>query len=194
MAETIILIGPSKTGKTTLMKLLGEALNRPYLDLDKLRWDYYVEIGYDREKGEAIRREGGMQALAAHWKPYDIYAVERVLSDYPTDHVLAFGAGHSVYEDAAQFERAKTGLSPFPHVILLLPSPDVDEAVSQLKARLRADEPEMPDDFIDTIGEINRYFIEHPSNAQLATLTVYTGGKSPAETCHEIMAHIQDSQ
>jgi len=33
----------------------------------------------------------------------------------------------------------------------------------------------------------NEYFVKHPSNYELAKFTVYTKGKTPDETCDEII-------
>jgi hypothetical protein len=184
---SIIFIGPANAGKSTQAKLVGAALGLPVLHLDDLRWGYYAEIGYDREKAEQIRREGGMKAIAAHWKPFDIHAVERVLADYPRGYAISFGAGHSFYDDPAMLERAKKALAGFPNVVLLLPSPDTDESVQIMKERLHADVPEFTEEGLEHIAQINRIFIEHPSNATLATLTVYTAGKTPEQTCDEIL-------
>lgn len=186
---SIILIGPGGTGKTTLAKLLGEALDAPSLDLDDLRWAYYAEIGYDNEYAQQIRQESGLKALLAYWKPFEIYSVERMFQDYPAGHIIAFGAGQSVYDDPAQFARARQALAPYP-VVLLLPSPDIDESLPILSARIRASEPDLPDSFFPMIEDMNRRFIEHPSNARLATLTVYTKDQSPAETRDEIMGRL----
>lgn len=186
----IILIGPGGAGKTTLAKLLGEALNAPSLDLDDLRKVYYPEIGYDNDHAEAIRREGGLPALAAYWKPFEIYSVERMFQDYPAGHVIAFGAGQSVYDDPAHIERARQALAPYP-VVLLLPSPDIEESIPILSARIHAIEPDLPDSFFPVIEDMNRLFLNHPSNASLATLTVYTKDQSPAETCAAILRQLK---
>ena len=183
----IILIGPSGAGKTTLSQLLGESLEMPFFDLDAIRWDYYAEIGYDAEKAEKLRDEGGMEAIIAHWKPFEIYSVERMFQDYPSGHVVAFGAGQSVYDDPSFDERIRKALAPY-HVILLLPSPDVDESITLLNANIRTSEPDLPDAFFDKIGEMNRYFIQHPSNARLADQIVYSKGKTPEATRDEILA------
>ncbi|MEP7293510.1 MAG: AAA family ATPase [Chloroflexota bacterium] len=188
----LILIGPSGSGKTTLAKLLGEALGVPSIDLDNIRWDYYAEIGYDREHAEQIRKAQGMSALIHYWKPFEIYSVERMFQDYPSGHVIAFGAGQSVYDDPALFERARKALAPYT-VILLLPSPDVDESISLLNERIRLREPDLPDELFPVFGEMNRSFIEHPSNARLATHIVYTKGKTSAETRDEILALVNRS-
>jgi hypothetical protein len=177
-SSSIVLIGP---------RLLADALKRPFLDLDDLRWRYYAEIGYEPERAKAIRAAGGMRALAAYWKPFDVHGVERLMADYPTGYVLAFGAGHSYYEDEAQFARVQVALAPFPHVILLLPSPDIETSVEHLKQRLRDAEPELTSEFIELIGEINRGFIRHPSNRRLARYTFYTANQQPGETCQAIL-------
>lgn len=69
----IILIGPSGSGKSTLGKLLGEKLKIPSLDLDELRWSYYEEIGYDKEKARQLRHEYGFAAMAAYWEQFSIH-------------------------------------------------------------------------------------------------------------------------
>jgi hypothetical protein len=35
--------------------------------------------------------------------------------------------------------------------------------------------------------ELNEYFVKHPSNYQLAKLTIYTKDKSPEKICDELM-------
>jgi len=187
----IILIGHSGTGKTTLAKLLGEALDLPWLELDDLRKEYYTEIGYDNAVAQQRFMESGMKAMVDYWKPFEIYSVERMLEDYPTNHILAFGAGQSVYDDPTFATRAQQALDPYPYVILLLPSPDVDESVFILHERMRLGFPDFPAEAAAQMDEMNRYFIEHPSNARLAKFTFYTAGKSSAETCAEVLNALQ---
>ncbi len=187
----IILIGPSGTGKTTLAKLLGESLDIPWLELDDLRKEYYAEIGYDNGKAQQIFQQGGMKAMVDYWKPFEIYSVERMLADYPSGHVLAFGAGQSVYDDPAFAERVQKALAGYPYVILLLPAPDVDESVFILHERIRLGFPDFPAEAAQQMDEMNRYFIENPSNARLATFTFYTSGKTSAETRDEVLAALK---
>ncbi len=190
MDTNIILIGPGGTGKSTLAKLLGEALNYGVFDLDKDRWNYYDELGYDRDLAQRIRQEQGFPAVAAYWQPFAVHTVERMLQDHPSNCIIAFGAGSSVYDDPEFAERVQKALEPH-HVILLLPTPDVDESLRILDARLRLLEPDLPDSFFEMLAGMNRYFLEHPANARLATITIYTKDKSPAETCAEIVAALR---
>ncbi len=190
MSSSIILIGPSGAGKSTLAPLLAGRLNWQAVELDTLRWTYYAEVGYDPALAEQIRQQGGMIALARHWRPFDLYGLERVLQDYPTEHVISLGAGHSVFDDPEQFERAQQVLAPFPHIILLLPTPDIEESAHILRDRLAAKEPDLHEGFLEVITRINREFMQHPSNRRLATQLVYTHGRTPDEVCDEIYARV----
>jgi adenylate kinase family enzyme len=187
MNDSIILIGPAKTGKTTVSKLLGESLALPVIDLDEARWTYYTQIGYEAIKAQEIAREGGIKALDAYWKPFNIYAVERVLQDYPSGHIIAFGWPHSIYDDEVQFERAEAALAAFPYVVLLIPSQDMSEANQIFRQRYEKSAPHFTQVEIDLMLEEIRDLIQHPSNSRLAKLTIYTAGKSPEETCQEVI-------
>ena len=184
MTSAIILIGPVRTGKSTIGRLLSEKLEIDHFSLDDLRWNYYREIGYDNDLASYIRRTGGFVALVFYWKQFDVYAVERVLAEHPNS-IIDFGAGHSVYESKELFARAKTALAPLPNVILILPSPDLDESIEILNERTK--------DLTGSYGQgfnWNEYFVRHPSNYELAKFTVYTKGKTPNETCDQIIRMI----
>ncbi|HEX5322425.1 MAG TPA: shikimate kinase [Capsulimonadaceae bacterium] len=176
--DAIILIGPIGAGKSTIGKLLSEKLSLPQYHMDYLRWEYYKEIGYDDQKiNEQRDPDDGFWGLYRLWKPFEIHAVERLLADHP-EGVIDFGGGHSVYEDDALFERARAALAPFQHVVLILPSEDLDESIRVLRERM----PESPED----IHEVNAHFVHHHSNSDLAKIVVYTSGKAPEQTCDEI--------
>jgi shikimate kinase len=177
MKDDIILIGPIGSGKTTIAALLSEALDLPVVSLDVLRWDYYAEIGYDPQQAKLLMELDGFRAMYDYWKPFEIHAVERVLADH-SDCIIEFGGGHSVYEDDTMFARAKHALTPYRNLVLLLPSPDNNESFRILSERL--------EEAID----LNRHFIEHHSNDDLATITVYTDGKTPETTRDEIIARL----
>jgi hypothetical protein len=185
MSSNIVLIGPSLSGKTTLAKLLGERLNRPVRELDVLRWMYSAELGYDEERAKQIRHEGGMPALAAYWKPFDIHAVERVLADFPGDCIIPFGAGHSVYDDDVAFKQVQAALAGH-HVIFVRPSPDFEESIQTLKDRVAG----LGFDPEGGITVMNIYFLQHHANADLATMVVYTKDKTPDATCTEIIERL----
>jgi shikimate kinase len=178
MLSDIILIGPIGAGKSTIGSLLAARIGLPQCSMDDRRWDYYKEIGYDEELAKHKRETEGFWGIYQYWKPFEAYAVERLLLEN-RNYVIDFGAGHSVYEDDALFQRVRQVLASYSNVVLLLPSPDLDESVQILNER---------NDYVsDGNLNINEHFVRHPSNYGLAKFTVYTKAKTPEETCGEIL-------
>jgi shikimate kinase len=173
----IILIGPIGAGKSTVAELLASRLNLPQCSMDELRYNYYKEIGYDEELVKQ-KRKIGIWELQKYWKPFEIHAVERLLSEY-SQCVIDFGAGHSVYEDAIHFQRVQKALTPYPNVFLLLPSPNLDESVQILDERNQFE--------VSELRSLNEHFVRHASNYKLAKFIVYTKDKTAEETCEEII-------
>jgi hypothetical protein len=176
----IILIGPTKAGKSTLAVLLSQRLNQPHRSLDEERWRYMREIGYDEALAQAFRATGGFLAKALYWQLFNAYVVERFLAEH--EHcVMHFGAGHSVCDSTEMLGRIERALAPYPNIVLILPSPDPDESIRVLNERLAAEEVHLNFDF-------SAHFVRHPSNYRLARHVVYTERKMPEETADEILA------
>lgn len=186
MRDEIVLICPIQTGKSTVGELIAKKLNITLCDVDELRWKYYDEIGYDRKLAETINEKlGFFDGLYRYWKPFEAYAIERILNDNDSC-VFDFGGGHSVYENDQLFERIKGVLADFRNVILLLPSPNLTESFKTLNDRIEVDS--------DGIFNINLHFLEHHSNYDLAKLTIHTKGKTPEETTEEIIKLTSNNQ
>jgi shikimate kinase len=173
-APEIILIGPMGAGKSTQGRLLSQRLGVPQVAVDDLRWGYYAEIGWSQEEQDRISADEGFAGVYRHWKPFEAYAIGRVLAEH-YHCVIDFGAGHSVYHDEAQFAQVRQAMAPFPNVVLLLPCPDLDESVAILRA---------PRQFHIAGQELNPFFTAHMM--KLAKQTVYTEGKTPEETAAEV--------
>lgn len=181
MRSDPVLIGPCGVGKSTVGGLLAVSLGVDVISVDKMRNDYYAEIGYDAKKADRLHANGGFRAKYEYWKRFEAHAVERVVADY-RNCVFDFGGGHSVFEDPRLFGRVQRVLSEFRFVVLLLPFPDADASVAFLRKRLG-----MPPDSAD---DINNHFVRHPSNQRLATHVVYTGLRNTVEVCEDVMAII----
>lgn len=179
-ASDIILIGAMGAGKSTIGRLLAQKLNLSQVSMDRLRWNYYAEVGWSKEKQQEIAEKEGFAGVYRYWKQYDLYAVERLLDEH-TNCVIDFGAGHSIYEEDEDLERAGELLAPYTNVILLLPSPNLAESVAILEQRNQLNINGM---------EANRFVMTHPSNRELAKLVAYTEGKTPAETRDEILERL----
>jgi shikimate kinase len=190
-AQTIVLIGPICAGKSTVSQLLAQSLSIPYFSVDDHRWDYYKEIGYDEEEASRIAKSGqGILGVLHYWKPFEAHAVERVLASQ-SNCVIDFGAGHSVYDDPVLFERVQRALTPFPHVILLLPSPDDDESVTVLNVRFAELLQRETGTVNPELLQLNKAFVKHPANRTLAKMIVYTNEKTPDEVTGEIVERLK---
>lgn len=176
----IILIGPIGAGKSTIGGLLSAALGVPQVSMDDIRYDYYREIGYDEEHAAELRREKGFPAVVAYWKPFEAYAVERLLADHH-NCVFDLGAGHTVYNDEALFGRVRRAMTPFRNVVLLLPDPDIETSL----AIMESFDPVLARD-----REINRDFLTNPSNNLLARHTIYWRDLSPEQTRDAVLAAV----
>ncbi|MBM3150051.1 MAG: shikimate kinase [Chloroflexi bacterium] len=187
MLTDIILIGPYGAGKSTLAELLAERLNWHHYLLDAERSRYLKEMGeYNIDIANQMDK---WELSSPKWQRYNIYFVERFLDEHADSDencVLDLGAGHSVYKDPRFRSRAKQIFAPYPNVVLILPSKNVEESLELLlnqvrnhglKGRTLSDEQIIRD---------NRFFLENPSNYELAKFIVYTRGKTPGETCDEI--------
>jgi hypothetical protein len=185
--DEVVLIGPHRAGKSTLAALLGERLGLPVVSLDAVRWEHYRALGYDEAETARIREREGFWAMTRYLQPYAIAMVERVLAEH-RDGIFDFGAGHSMYDEPAFVARIHAALAPFRHVALVLPSPDERESIRILKDRVGPFELKPEWVYVD----VEAYEVRQPSNRTLATLTVYTHGRTLEESCEDLLAQMAD--
>ena len=148
----------------------------PRRSMDELRWKYYDEIGYDRDLARQIRTRDGFWGLYHYWKPFEAYAVGRLLSSFH-ECIFDLGGAHTVYEDARLFQQVSDLLTPYPHVVLLIPSPDPEESIEILHARNHYDS--------DDQREVNEHLVRQHCNYDLANYVAYTKNNSPDQACDE---------
>jgi len=184
MKSEILLIGPIGSGKTTIAELLYMRTMLPHRSMDLLRWAYFDEIGYDRITAREEYIKGGFWGLYHYWKPFEAYAVKRMLGDY-RECVFDFGGSQTVYEDDKLFEQVRDLFAPYPHVVLLMPSPDPVESMQILHAR--------NDYASDEQMLVNEHFVRHHSNYDLAKYIVYTKDKTPEQTCDEVLQWVRSN-
>mgnify|MGYP003383401815 CR=1 FL=1 len=193
MNSTVILIGPLGVGKTTVGRLLAQRLDLPLCSVDAVREAYYQMVGYDQAIAAQIgASKQGIQGVLRYSKPFEAALVEKILADH--HGIIDFGASNSVYEDAALFDRVANVLAPQPNVILLLPSPDLEESAAILRHRLVAMLTAAGKDFTHELFALNDYFIKHPSNRRLAKRIIYTKDKSPDDVCDALVQSLAASR
>lgn len=179
----LILIGPAGAGKTTVGQLLATSLGRAFVDLDEAGADFYEEVDRPVTALEVEISNRGFVSAHRWWQPARVHAVSRVLAEHP-GAVIAFGAGHSHYEDRRFFEMVRA-LVEEPPVVLLLPDPDPGVALHQLRERCVADKGHNwlrdGEDFLEV-------WMSSEQNRVLADIVVYSSGRRPAAVADAIVA------
>jgi adenylate kinase family enzyme len=177
-----VLIGPAFAGKTTIGEALAHRLGLGFVDLEGVGDEYYGAAGMPTSGLRAQIHRLGHSEAHRWWQPARVAGVEGVLADH-VGCVVALGAGHTHYEERIYFEMVREALAPFENVVLLLPSQDLDKSVEVLWHRARSDDGDGWDhDGRDWLRE----WCESDQNLALATRTVYTQGRSTAETADHI--------
>lgn len=184
MRNEIILIGPMGVGKSHISRLLSKKTNKPHIEIDELRFNYYDEIGYDKNiPKKALEIDGWMGGLILYWKPFEFYAVKKILHKF-TDCIFDFGAPHSIYDDFFMFSEIKDIFSNFNNIFFLLPSENREESLEFLKNRRAKNWGEPKIEHIEML----KYFMNHRSNYELCKHIVYVKNKSDNDIVEEIIS------
>jgi len=182
MNSNIILIGPIRAGKSTVGALLSQQLGVPQVSMDKLCRSYYEEL---RPQGADTVSTGPDGLIASS---LTLHALERLLQAHQ-GCVIDMGGGHSYFPEDASLERAKTLLASHPNVVLLLPLPDLQES-AKILAKRNANNPWVQQFIKENGVDPNEQFLNDESNFVLAKHIIYTNGKSPLETCNDVLDRI----
>ena len=147
---------------------------------------YYKDLGFDNEEFRRLRRSSQPHDADLYFEQFFPGAVERLLAENEHQEcIFDLGAGHTVYDDEALFAHVQQALAPYPNVVLVMPSPDQDESVRILREREKQRQIN-PDFLSDDFDYFGRWVKSH-CNYDLAKITVYTQGKTPEETCEEVL-------
>jgi shikimate kinase len=176
--NTLILIGPCRSGKSTIASIISEKISKSIISLDAVGNRFIREI-YNKRDEELY-----IEYLYTHeymeWfkltRKYEVYVVERALSEYE-NCVIDFGAGHSVYDDKKDIIKISNILKPYKNIFLLFPSPDIEKSLEILLNRY--EEPLH-------IGTAE-HLIRHKLYFQLSKYQIFTENKAPEETAKEIL-------
>lgn len=192
MRSSILLIGPLCAGKSTIGQLLAEKLGLPQCSVDALPLEYFTARGFAPDRLELLRATEGWPAAYRYLQEIGVLVIESLLAEYQ-QHVIDFGAPYTTYTDDALLARVKQAFAPYQNVVLLLPSPDLDQSAQIVKKlmRARAGHDELRRLLrglrAETGVDYEELYVKHHSNFQLAQVVVYTAGQAPEETRDEII-------
>lgn len=175
--ETIVLIGPIGAGKTTQAKLLEKELGLPRCSYDEVKGKYWKELGVSKETASVINNEHGEYAMISYMNEFKSKTIKSIINDHP-GHIIDLGGGAQTFDEPHQVKTVLKALEHIPNVFLLMPSSDLATNIKSLPG-LKENYP------------INAYLIMHPTNELFSKKTIYTQGKTPEETMHEIINHIK---
>jgi len=186
----VVLIGPVTVGKSTVGALLAALMGREFVDLDEFATDDYPTSEQSVDALIEHAKEHGFVAAHRWWQPARLHAVREVLR-HRSEAVIAFGAGHSHFEDDHIAVEVATLLEP--HVVVfLLPCTDPAEAVDLLRARCIAERGEDQDWLFDDVDFLDDW-VRSVQNQALADVVVAVDGRTPdqlavalAETCDRL--------
>ena len=175
--NSILLIGPMGTGKSSIANGLHDRLRMPKVSLDDT--EFLKSIYKDRDKFD-------------NFKDFEFYLTSTVLTSLPEPVIIDFGAGHSVYENPIVFYEMKKLISRFKNVELILPDENMDKSLAFLSDRLktRYDNGIIPNDVVST----NKHFLGSSCNYELATDVVYSMGKSNDDVVSDIIENVQSKK
>ncbi len=178
---TLVLIGPPGAGKSTVGSLVASALGVELVDADKASVPYHEEAGWPLTRFVELVEVAGCERAHLAWEEALAYATPRLLNDYP-DAVVALGAGHTYVTTPARQAIIRRALDER-MVVLLRPAQDLAASVAELRSRCVTGKGR---DWIrDGVDWIDRWSGDGLDD-DLATLAVYTMGRSPTQVASDI--------
>ena len=166
--NSILIIGPMGTGKSTIARMISTNLNMPQISLDNR---------------EQLKQFYSNKKSFNNFKDFEFYLTGSVLTSLSEPCVIDFGAGHSVYENPILFYEMSKLISKFANVVYMMPSENKEESMEILNSRVLQRNKNLTS---QTLND-NRHFISMPCNEQLATIIQYTKDKTPEQISKEIL-------
>jgi shikimate kinase len=134
-AKNIFMIGPASVGKTTTGRILAALLGRRFIDID-YRFCEQIELipRYIDQFGYPAYCQANSQL------------VDSLLSEFPSNTILATPAGFLAHEDSPELVRKHLSVIASGVSVVLLPSTEVEAGVEVVVERQLARYPELDAD------------------------------------------------
>ncbi|MBZ0280898.1 MAG: hypothetical protein K8L97_09160 [Anaerolineae bacterium] len=182
MPDHIVLVGPPGVPLMAIGEQTAKLLGLPLHSPDGFTDAEWEQFGYNSTADIKAWAEGGAYASYRLHMPLRVHVVGIMLNRAERS-LIVLPSNYVVQEEADLLHETKALLDNITHVILLTPSPDVNENALLLDADL----VNFPD-----WSEVNAYWVNNPSNERLAKHIVYTKGKTEEQMRDEILALRQD--
>ena len=186
-SPALLLIGPAAVGKSTIGAVTADILGIPFVDLDEIGPDYYAEVDWSIDRLVRRTAQVGRVAAEREWEPARAHAVRRAVHDHP-NAVLALGAGHTCYTDAACFADVQTAAAKVSTVVLVLPTGERASDLDELRRRSLATKGT---DWVSSGHDFLAEWLDDPGMRALATDLLITGTDTPRESALRVAGLVQ---
>lgn len=193
--QNIILIGPLGTGKSTIAEHLSIRTGLRNIPVDKLKWYYRLNNGYDLVKSRNILRTNGFSELInyaqSYFGPREIHEILNQFSG-----IVDLGASDTHCNDMRSIKAINQYLEPYPNVFLIMPYQDEELSIQVLKKRLiqRYKDDRLKGPVLSSYLEKNEEFVRSTQNHSVAKHVVYTNDRSFDKIAEEIILKCDFSQ
>ncbi len=175
--QPVILIGPIGAGKTTVGQLLAQKFSVPFYSLDEEEQKYTAPLGYDINHYDLLKQKQGPFAAYEYARSFFDETVIRFLAAHQNG-IFDLGGGHPIVPDQKKQKRILEALTPYANIFLLLPTGNVKESLDILRKR---------NELADDEEDFNVLYFKDKTFWDIAKFIIYTEGKTPEETCGEII-------
>jgi hypothetical protein len=210
LSQPIVLIGPTRAGKSTIGGLLATELGICHRSLDSICRNYYREhllysicrkssfTANDLPHVEIARTfsalaQYGGNAVGLYIENLHAYAAFRTISDV-REGVLDFGSGHTCYTSKELKALIVEFLERIPNVFLVMPSEDMETSAEiLLKRRLLDREFEHTEPFSSKVTITKQDILQELQVADFHAYSnnvVYTRLNHPEQTMREIVSRL----
>jgi hypothetical protein len=185
--NNIILVGPLATGKSAVAEHLSNITGMKSIPVDKLKWFYRFQNGYDVVRSRNILRSNGFDALLDYAKDFfGPTELEDLLNRF--NGIIDFGATDTHSNELRRRSAIYKLLDPYPNIFLILPYEDekLSEEVleKRLFKRLKGDPLKGP--VLESYLIKNRAFLHSPSTIAVAKHVIYSNDRPFHHIAQEI--------
>ncbi len=186
--QSIILIGPMATGKTVIAEKLSELTGYYNYPVDRLKWYYRFQNGYDINKGRRVLQVQGFGGLVNYAHRYfGVEDLENLLTKFKG--IIDLGASDTHCEDHVRCEKLIQLFKGYPNVFLILPYEDSQKSIDLLNSRLIKRYKNHPFKYasIESYMEKNEEFVLSMMNQHLAKHVIFANDRAPYLIAQELL-------